>query len=354
LFIDLEPTAMMTQRTFLAAVLLAAAALPALAEEENGAEEAEVRVVISGLDNPAGLAVQPGTGQLFISDSAAGRIVAFDPAKSGKPRVVVKGFPQDEYGKGPIYKLGPLGLAFVDENTLVVGGGEFKDGHELVRFYDVSSGKTLGVDDMLCSRGPIGPGDVSAMGEGNFYALAATKTAVYITSNGDDTKGWVLRIDLAGDEPGELEPFLATKEATEVDAPVGIAISQSGHIVVGQMGEVNVEGDSLYTVYDPENGELHVKAPTGLYDIAGLAFSPKTGQLYAVDFAWMDPAKGGLFRLEIDDDNNTLKAVKIASLERPTALAFTPDGALYVTLFGDNDDGTKTKRGKLVQVLGDL
>ena len=62
---------------------------------------------------------------------------------------------------------------------------------------------------------------------------------------------------------------------------------------------------------------------TGLYDITALAYSPKTGLLYATDFAWMAPAEGGLFR--IDAAASGVKTTKIASLERPTALAFAPE-----------------------------
>lgn len=321
---------------------------------EETAPEAEVKVVLSNLDNPTGIAIQPETGHIFVSDGAAGRIISLNPESSEKPKVVVKGFPQDDYGKGPIFKIGPLGLLFLDKDTLVVGGGELKDGAELVRVYDVSSGKTLGMDDMKYKLGPIGPGEQSQKGEGNFYGLAASKTAIYVTCNGDDTKGWLAKIDLKDGVPGELTPFIATKVATSVDAPVGITMNRNGQIVVGQMGEVNMPGDSLFTVYDPESGELMQNAQTGLYDIAGLAYSPKTEKLYAVDYAWMEPSKGGLYRLDVDEDANTLAAVKIATLERPSALAFTPDGTLYVTIFGANDDGTKKKQGELVRVLGEL
>lgn len=355
-----------------AAILLLCVTAPLLAEDkkeatkkeatkkdeskkaEESPPEAEVKVILSKLDNPSGIAVQPETGEVFVSDGAAGRIISVNPESAEKPKVVVKGFPQDDYGKGPIYKIGPLGLLFLDKDTLVVGGGELKDGAELVRVYDLSGGKTLGMDDMKYSLGPIGPGDASQKGEGNFYGLAATKTAIYVTCNGDDTKGWVSRIELKDGVPGELTPFIATKVATQVDAPVGITMNRNGQIVVGQMGEVNMPGDSLFTVYDPESGEKMQSAETGLYDIAGLAYSPKTEKLYAVDYAWMEPAKGGLYRLDVNDDANTLTAVKIATLERPSALAFTPEGALYVTLFGGNDDGKKKAQGKLVQVLGDL
>ena len=35
----------------------------------------------------------------------------------------------------------------------------------------------------------IGPGDASVRGEGNFYGIAVSDSAIYVSSNGDDTKG---------------------------------------------------------------------------------------------------------------------------------------------------------------------
>jgi DNA-binding beta-propeller fold protein YncE len=330
--------------------------------DEGHAEEAEVQLILSGLNNPTSVAIQPETGHVFVADSGAGRVVAFDPAEKdkekGKVRAVITGFSKDIYGKGPMYDIGPLGLLFLDQDTLVVGDGSLKDGEELVRIYDLSTGSKLTAEDTKYTLGPIGPGEESAKGEGNFYALAASRSAIYVTCNGDDTKGWVARIALDGGQPGALEPFIATKAVLEeagnpVDAPVGITLNRDGHIVVGQMGEINVEGDSLYTVYDPEDGSLKAHAATGLYDIAGLAYGP-SGNLYAVDYAWMDTTQGGLFRLDIDEEVGTVTSVKLASLDKPTSLAFSPDGALYVTLIGTAEEGSTKKPGKLVRVLGEF
>ena len=321
-------------------------------EETEAPAEAEVKTILSGLDNPASVVVQTETGHVFVSDSGASRVVSFNPSDREAVKAVITGFPKDVYGKGPMYNIGPLGLAFLDKNTLVVGGGELKDGEEVVRIFDVSSGAAMTFEDTKHKLGPIGPGDESEKGEGNFYAVAASKTAIYATSNGDDTKGWVLKIDLDHGKPGELKTFIATKVALEdTDAPVGITLNRDGQIVVGQMGEINKPSDSLYTVYDPETGELMARAETGLHDIAGLAFSP-SGKLYAVDFAWMDATQGGLFRLDITED--TVQSVKIASLDKPTALCFSPDGELYVTVIGTAEEGSDKKPGKLVKVMGEF
>jgi hypothetical protein len=194
------------------------------------------------------------------------------------------------------------------------------------------------------------------VGEGNFYAVAATKTAIYVTSNGDDTKGWVAKADINGTKIENFTRFIATKEAVEVDAPVGIAISPRGEVVVGQMGEINVPEDGLLTFYNAKTGAklLNLKAG-GLFDITALAYSPK-GQLYATDFAWMDTTKGGLFQLvaENQDGAQAIKATKIATLDKPTAMAFGADGSLYITVIGTKKEGEEKPAGKLLKIAPGL
>lgn len=320
------------------------------------AEDAKVEDVVGGLSNPCGVAVQPGTGVVFVSDSATGRVCR---VVDGKLEVVIAGSPKDVYGKGPFYDIGPLGLLFLDQNTLVVGDGGYKDGFEFVRVYTVPEAGQPALDydkDAKAKLGPLEPME-GVLGEGNLYGLAATKTAIYVTCNGDDTKGWVAKATIDGSNFGKLERYIATKEQVEVDAPVGITISSRGEIVVGQMGEINVANDSLLTFYSAKTGQKILNLETGLYDITGLAYSPKTGLLYATDFAWMKPEEGGLFRLDADqkDDAQSVKSVKIAGLDKPTALAFAPDGTLYMTLVGPKgDDENAPKEGKLVKIAPGL
>ena len=56
--------------------------------------------------------------------------------------------------------------------------------------------------------------------------------------------------------------------------------------------------------------------------------------------------------MAIIDDYETCKAVQIAKLRKPTALAFTPEGDLYITLAGDSSEAAPKPDGKLVLIRG--
>ena len=311
------------------------------AKPEVKAGESKGRTVLSDLDNPTGIAIQPETGIVFISNSGASQVIK---VVNGKAEPVITDFPVDVYGKGPKYNIGPLGLLFLDKKTLVVGGGGLPDGQDLLRVYELpEDGKPIKADAMKASFPLVESGEMK--GEGNFYALAATPDAIFVTCNGDDTKGWISRATLKGTEVGPFERYLATKEATQVDAPVGITMSPKGnYLVVGQMGEITVPNDGLLTFYDVTSKEMLLNLKTNLHDITAVAYSPR-GQLYVLDFAWADTTQGGLFQiLEDKSAESGMRTKKITTLDKPTAMAFDADGALYITVIGEE------KKGQLIQI----
>jgi len=317
------------------------AAPAAEVKPEAKAIESKGRIILSDLDNPTGIAIQPETATVFVSNSGALQVIK---VVNGKAEPVITDFPVDVYGKGPKYNIGPLGLLFLDKRTLVVGGGGFLDGQDLLRVYELpEDGKPIKADAMKASFPMVESGEMK--GEGNFYALAATPEAIYVTCNGDDTKGWISRATLKGTEVGPFERYLATKEATQVDAPVGITMSPKGnYLVVGQMGEITVPNDGLLTFYDATSKEMLMNLKTNLHDITAVAYSPR-GQLYVLDYAWADTTQGGLFQILEDKTNESgMRTKKITPLDKPTAMAFDADGALYITVIGEE------KKGQLIQI----
>ncbi|MFK7768019.1 MAG: hypothetical protein AB8B55_12420 [Mariniblastus sp.] len=311
----------------------------------KAAKTGEVVTLLDELKNPTGVAIQPETGHVFVADSGNFRVVRF---ADGMMEPVITDFPKDKYGKDPTFDVGPLGLLFLDKTTLVVGGGGKPDGEEMLRVYKIAE---LGSDpikaDKMHGEAKMLPAADEVVGEGNFYGLAKGDKGIYVTCNGDDVKGWVSIATVEADK--KLKEFarkIPTKELVEIDAPVAITISPEGHITVGQMGEINEAGDSQLTFYD-EEGEMLANFALKLNDISGLAYGPKFGRLFATDFNWLDEDNGGLYKI-IGVGDSGCKTEEMAKLKRPTALAFDPEGNLFVTLSGDADK----PNGQLVVIKG--
>ena len=312
------------------------------------AQDAIVEVVLDGLNNPSGVAIQPETGHVFVADSGALRVIR---VVDGEAKDVITDFPRDIYGKGPFYDIGPLGLLFLDKDTLVVGGGGLPDGEEMLRVFKVPAAgeDPIKADQLHGNAKVLGVSD-DVPGEGNFYAMAKGTKGVYVTCNGDDEKGWVSLATL--EEDNQLKDFnrsIATKEAIGVDAPVAITISPDNHIVVGQMGETSEDPDSQLTFYNEDrqkldNFELRIR------DITALAYSPIRARLYCTDFNWADTDNGGLYKIVKANNRMGCKSKLIVNLKKPTALVFNKDGDAYITLAGTTSEGTKQPDGQLVVI----
>lgn len=330
----------------IAFVAVAFITVTTLAVLTNGAlAEEKIDVLLEGLKNPCGVAVQPETGDVFVSESAAGKVIR---VVGRAAEDVIVNSPMDVYGKGPKYDIGPLGITFLEKERLVVADGGFPDGEEYVRVYNVPNTGQPALEYDDCTKvGPVAATE-EMKAEGNFYGVAANDAAIFITCNGDDAKGWVAKVDILGTRFGDLARYIATKEAVNLDAPVGITISPRGQVVIGQMGEITVENDSKLTFYNTKTGKMLLDIDTGLHDIAALTYSPK-GHLYALDFAWIDTTQGGLFRLD-DDGEGGVNPVKITAIDKPTAMAFGPDGSLYITLIGAVDEGQQVGYGQLIRL----
>ena len=244
-------------------------------------------------------------------------------------------------------------MIFLNKYQLIVGGGGMPDGDELVQVFRVPPSGTIDAGQAQQALGPIPPAQRHSKGKATSTASPSFSRRCSWTCNGDDTKGWIAKAEISGGELGKLTPFIKTKELVNVDAPTAATMGRRGQLVVSQMGEVNVPNDSRLTVYDPKSGRLLLDVATGLHDIAAVAISPQTGRIYAVDFAWMAPEEGGLYRLDLrrDGDEYECKAALLMPLDRPSAAAFAPDGTLWVTTFGSL---TKEQRGgTLVRVYND-
>lgn len=345
---------MTLNRSLLAGIVAAGACLLTLQSSAHAQRQQRdrsgPRPVARNLDNPTGIAIHPRTGHIFVADRAGvHRVYRVEGERRRQQASEITGFPTDIYGKGPMYDIGPLGLAFMDDEHLVVGDGSQKDVDEVILIFDIADeppAEPQQMDHAEYTLGPLGPNDMG-QAEGNYYAVAVTDGAIYATANGDDTKGWIVKAELKDGKPGELKRGIATKEAVGVDAPVALTTDKSGNLVVGQMGEINLPGDSLLSIYSAESGELLHNWETGLNDITGLAYSPTTGKLYATDFAWLDTTQGGLFELMVKDDEVEVR--KVAELDKPTTIVFDAEGNAYVAVIGTAEEGSDQKPGRVLR-----
>ncbi|MFC1759863.1 hypothetical protein ACFL2H_14035, partial [Planctomycetota bacterium] len=280
-----------------------------------------------------------------------------------KPEPVVVGFPEDTYGKGPTYKIGPLSIAFLDKETLVIGGGGNPDGEEVVYVVTLPE---AGADPVNIDEAPkfeplgevAADGDKPAIpGEGNFFNVVLIENQIFATANGDDEKGWIARGTLTEKKPeGALERFIASKPSAKVNAPVAMTKTPRNNLLVGQMGPIGGEQDSAITFFEAKTGKPMMSLKTDLRDIIALQYGPvkepyNKSHLYALDYSWSDPGEGQLVRLDAKLDGEgkqQVTAVKLASLVHPTSMAFGGGGELYVTLLS-TPDGADKADGKLIK-----
>lgn len=312
----------------------------------------EIETIAEGLYNPAGIAIQPGTNHVFVADSGNLRVIRL---VDGKVEDVITGFDKGTFVEGQPFEIGPLGLAFLDAETLVVGGGGKAAGEDLLMVFKIPAPGSPALNaesDRQFAESLPAEGDM--VGEGNFFGVATTPTAVYLTCNGDDAKGWVARSDRTDAELTGLKRMIATRELTGTAGPMGLAITPAGFLAVGQMGTKDQPGDSKLSFFN-DKGEKLSSYGTGLNDIVALAYSPLRKRLFALDLNFANPAEGGLYKLvRIRERNDQCEARKVEGLKLvlPTALAFDAEGNLYITQCGMPGKEGDAKPGSVIRIKG--
>jgi sugar lactone lactonase YvrE len=309
------------------------------------AADNKVETVITGLHHPCGIALRPnGTAdkyELFIADSAAGRIIKWSNHDREKTADVITGF-RAAPARDLVHQTGPLAVLFLDPGLMAVGAAT--DGKDLLGVYELPEDGTAISADLANSSRHAMPRPTQAISD------QVACTSMTRTRANDTVKDALVMIVRSANGPsillksrvqagvlGPPQPFSSIAFSANAESPGAVATSGSGRIVVADEHRI--------TFLNPLDGGAELELRTDLSTVSGLAYSPITGNLYASDFA------GGIYRIEDagEPGKAACRTVKIADAARPTGLAFAPDGALYVTTFGAGEgDGT------LQVVTGDL
>lgn len=301
----------------------------------------DVEVLSGQLDTPSGLAIQPGTGDLFVATLRG--VLRLDADSSYAANLEIVGFPVDSYGKGPSYQFGPLGLAFRDSEHLIIGGGGKPDGEDGISIFRVADQPCDSPQNAAmphAAAAPIRKGDQSLRGEGNYFGVLASQDRIFATSHGDDTKGWISEVRFGHGTLPKIEPLIAAKQATGRDGPTGLVLLPDDLLLVALIGELDEREDSLLAEFELATGKLGRSLATGLRDITAIVADSSNSQVYALDFSWSDVERGGLYSLTLRE--TPMQQTKLASLPHPTAMCLDASGDLFVATLGDPKPGQAT------------
>ncbi|MEM7457032.1 MAG: hypothetical protein AAF456_22005 [Planctomycetota bacterium] len=282
-----------------------ASPVPHQDEEENVSEDNEgqvkVEVLADGLNQPYAVAVNPDSGTVFVSDSGAGRVVR---VVDGAIEEVITGYPMGKFGSSES-DVGPLGLAFIDGQNLVVGSGGDPDGNDQLRVYPVSENGQPAV---------------------NFDGTPVETSDEDSDEDGDDS--------VADDDSDSTE-------------------DESGSVE----GEATRDDESLEAeASSPEEGSEEASEELPAQPIEAYSLSSDEGQAVEGEFYGIiasdrniyvtgagDEAKGWVSRADVLDGKLTNFSRSIATSEQtgtssPTAIARSPEGFIVVSQIGQNDD----------------
>ncbi len=320
------------------------------------AEDVSVETVLTGLSRPSSVAVRPGGTperyEVFVAESGSRRIIRMLSNEPNRASDAITDFPASSGGYG-----GPndslSGLLFLDEKHLVVS---VTGTPPELRLYELTeTGKSVSANQAKQQVTPELPAENPEAALGVYRGLARTRANDYVADmlfvaiNGGGPVHGVWKVPVRANMLGTLTR-LEAKPDSQVIQPSTLTISEQGYLLA--IDASGRSGKDKLVFLNPINGRSVLSFRPGLSQISGMAYWPKSGNLYALA---TEHAKNeeGLFRF--DDTRKPgeqrITVTKLADIKWPTALDFGPDGALYVTSIGDK---TEDDSGELLKVVGKL
>lgn len=333
--------------------------LSACALASSALAQPAVTTVMSGLDNPRGMAFAPN-GALYVTEAGRGGPGPCPLNGAGEPRCygktgaitrlwqgqqlrVVEGLPSTALPDGSAAG-GPNDISFLGTGAALVamglgGGPAFREAYgddvlgSLIHL--ATSGTWRVVADVAAHEfennpagGPVDstPFGVLAEAGSRIIADAGANALLSVAANGTVT---TLAVLPALPNPTPVGPPMIES------VPTSVARGPDGALYVGQLtGFPFPQGlANIYRVVPEQDLVVHC---TGFKAIVDLTFGPD-GLLYVVEHATggtpfppFPVNSGQVSRVAGDCSRTTLRS----GLDRPTAVAVGPDGAIYVTNHG--------------------
>lgn len=331
----------------------------------NGAQaQPVVAVVMSGLDNPRGIAFAPngalyvaeagrgGTGPCQTSGAMESRCYGPSGAISrlwkGLQERVVQGLPSHALPDGTSAS-GPNDISFQGTGgayvTLGLGGGPaFQD------FYG-AAGELMGTIIHVAASGQwrmiadVASWEFAANPDGgapdsNPYGILAEPGGRYVADAGANA---LFRVRPNGTvETIAVFPSRASGRGTD-SVPTAVARGPDGALYVSELTGVPF-AQGAANIYRVVAGQAPTVFAAGFKTIMDIAFDAD-GNLYVVENAggpvFFPPDSGRLLRVA----PNGARSVVLGGLDRPTAVAVGADGAIYAT-----NHGTSAGTGEVLKI----
>ena len=250
----------------------------------NLGEGVTARTVATGLMNPIGLAFD-AEGRLLVCDSGHGRVMRME---DGALKPFITDFDTEYWKVDPKtdtkrFKLGPLGIAVLEDGGIVVSDGGKPDGAETLLFF-TEGGKAS--DGQPTNFVPPTTEDEADKGEGNLcgFALSPDGKSLWVAGQGSDAASWVLRCDI---QERDLQPWgSADKHGIAVNSPMQTLQWDDNTLLVLYSG-AGGKDDGIIVAWD-----IATQAPrttwrlAGLVDPMGFDRIPGSDDLLVVDNNW--------------------------------------------------------------------
>jgi hypothetical protein len=344
-----------------ALAVLAAAFVPRSADAQDS-----ITVVMSGLDNPRGLAFGPDGG-LYVAEGGRGGTIPTGLVLEGQPRLfgttgalsrLLGGVQQkvviDLPSLGPANSVGAsslndiafnssgeafglMGLGTGPNERATLGSAGAILGH-LVRLPLTGGGSVQPVADLAAYEGSQNPDGLAF--DSNPFGLLITPGGFVVADAGANA---VLGVTTAGTIstrsvlPTRVNPLPFGPPMFQ-SVPTAVALGPDGATYVGELtGFPFPPGAANVYRLDPATGDRTV-AHTGFTNIVDLTFDPD-GNLYVLQISTnglaspMGPGPGALIR--IDSGTGMRSTIASQGLSFPTSVAIGPDGAFYVSNMGN-------------------